>query len=355
MRVINIRSKKSEPEDTLDRIVYIGRPSVLSNPFHIGIHGNRCKVIAEYVKYVKTMVSIGYSPLINAILALNEDSVLACHCKPELCHGDVIVKAYDALKKGLLVVPDHINIYSQSDNELGKLLSNFSNVMLNHPEYGHFYSFEGFYHWLKTGKQFNELRVLSGPYAKKYAKNQKLLKVETEDFQEQICQAHRYRILGNCFLFDLFIRSELPFQHYYLKGTHRIEVPQHQWQVDYLTKLRKTYQEANRTVIFGGRDFDDINKMREAFDVHKVEFVIEGEADGADTLAKVVAEEKNVPYVPYYAYWNQYGKLAGFERNSRMADSAKSAIAFWNGESPGTKDMISQIKSRKIPLTVYNY
>lgn len=42
--MIRIENKKT----WRDSGVYIGRPSLLGNPFHIGTHGTRAEVIAQY-------------------------------------------------------------------------------------------------------------------------------------------------------------------------------------------------------------------------------------------------------------------------------------------------------------------
>jgi len=38
--------------------------------------------------------------------------------------------------------------------------------------------------------------------------------------------------------------------------------------------------------------------------------------------------------------WNKYGKSAGYKRNSLIINEADKVVAFWKGESKGTKHSI---------------
>jgi hypothetical protein len=83
-RVINIRS--GEPYD-----VYIGRPSLWGNPFKIGRDGTRDEVIEKYREWA------AHNHAVQANLHNLKGKVLACYCKPEACHGDVLVEMVNAL------------------------------------------------------------------------------------------------------------------------------------------------------------------------------------------------------------------------------------------------------------------
>lgn len=71
--------------------VYIGRAwaglpdSKWRNPFHERQYG-RAECIRRYEEYIRSKPE-----LIEAIPEL-VDQVLGCWCKPEACHGDVLVK-----------------------------------------------------------------------------------------------------------------------------------------------------------------------------------------------------------------------------------------------------------------------
>lgn len=65
--------------------------------------------------------------------------------------------------------------------------------------------------------------------------------------------------------------------------------------------------------------------------------VISGGARGIDQRAAAAARENGLAVREYPADWDRYGKRAGYLRNEEMVKAADLVIAFWDGESPGTK------------------
>lgn len=79
--------------------VYIGRrcaefkeDSIWHNPFHIGKDGTRAEVIAKYRAYILE------SPELMALLPTLKGKVLGCWCKPDDCHGDVLVELIEGVE-----------------------------------------------------------------------------------------------------------------------------------------------------------------------------------------------------------------------------------------------------------------
>lgn len=66
--------------------IYIGRPTKWSNPFVIGKDGTRQEVLAKYRKWIMKQP--------NLLEDLHElkGKVLGCWCKPQACHGDILVE-----------------------------------------------------------------------------------------------------------------------------------------------------------------------------------------------------------------------------------------------------------------------
>lgn len=88
-RVVNIHHK--QPYD-----IYIGRPgkgqsSKWGNPFVIGKDGTRGEVIAKYQQYLVDGYNSGKFTR-EDFLAL-DGKVLGCFCKPQPCHGDILIEA----------------------------------------------------------------------------------------------------------------------------------------------------------------------------------------------------------------------------------------------------------------------
>lgn len=81
-----------------------------------------------------------------------------------------------------------------------------------------------------------------------------------------------------------------------------------------------------------------------------------GLADGADTMGMLFAQDRGIPYEEYPADWKRYGKRsAGKRRNQEMANTATHLIAFWDGVSGGTKDMITRAKAGGLIVLVKRY
>lgn len=76
--------------------VYVGRPSPLGNPFHIGTDGTRKQVIQKYRQWFKIQLEDETSQVSREIIRLVEktrcygDLRLLCWCAPLPCHAEVI-------------------------------------------------------------------------------------------------------------------------------------------------------------------------------------------------------------------------------------------------------------------------
>lgn len=117
-----------------------------------------------------------------------------------------------------------------------------------------------------------------------------------------------------------------------------------------------------RLIIAGGRGFTDYNHMENVvdhmlsklFETHEIT-IISGDAIGADKLGMRYASHRSLPLIVMPADWDKYGKSAGYRRNTEMANKATHLIAFWDGESRGTKHMIDIAHSMKIKVHVSRY
>jgi hypothetical protein len=112
-----------------------------------------------------------------------------------------------------------------------------------------------------------------------------------------------------------------------------------------------------KVIIAGGRNFDDFNKLCQVCDEflkdqNNIE-IVSGAYKGADLLGERYAAERNYPIKQFPANWRRYGKSAGLKRNTEMAAYADALIAFWDGESKGTKHMIQLAKCNSLNITIY--
>lgn len=108
-----------------------------------------------------------------------------------------------------------------------------------------------------------------------------------------------------------------------------------------------------RAIFCGDRDWDDEALIEKWMLALRPSVVIEGEARGADTLARQVAERHGIPVEGKEADWISHGKAAGLIRNREMLkENPDTCVAFHDNikASKGTADMVNI--SRKAGLRV---
>jgi len=106
-----------------------------------------------------------------------------------------------------------------------------------------------------------------------------------------------------------------------------------------------------KTIIAGSRGW--IYDITEVLDSHpEITEVVSGLAKGPDTLGKLWAKERGIPVKEFPADWDTFGRKAGPLRNTQMGDYADQLIAFWDGNSSGTRHMIKYMQSLNKPVTV---
>jgi len=89
-----------------------------------------------------------------------------------------------------------------------------------------------------------------------------------------------------------------------------------------------------------------------------VELVIEGEARGADALARHAAERLGIPVKGVKAQWTIFGRAAGPIRNrSMLALSPDLVWAFHDDitHSKGTRDMVLAARKAGIEVVVFTH
>lgn len=111
-----------------------------------------------------------------------------------------------------------------------------------------------------------------------------------------------------------------------------------------------------KVIIAGCRDFTDYALLRSFADqtlagTEDVE-IVSGGARGADALGERYAKERGRSLKVFPADWKKWGAAAGPIRNGQMADYADALIAFWDGRSAGTRDMIRKAEDRGLRVQV---
>jgi hypothetical protein len=114
-----------------------------------------------------------------------------------------------------------------------------------------------------------------------------------------------------------------------------------------------------KIVIAGSRTINDYKLLIEALKnfPYEITEVVCGCAVGVDTLGETWATANNIKIKKMPANWNEYGKAAGVIRNRQMAEYADAGLILWDGDSPGSKNMVQELnKLNKIAIVkIYPY
>ena len=110
-----------------------------------------------------------------------------------------------------------------------------------------------------------------------------------------------------------------------------------------------------KTIIAGCRDFYDYDFLNEKVEAHisSITEIVSGAARGVDNLGEAFGYNHNIPVKRFPADWNKHGNAAGPIRNRQMAEYADQLIAFWDGQSRGTMNMIDTMRKMNKLFTVY--
>lgn len=124
----------------------------------------------------------------------------------------------------------------------------------------------------------------------------------------------------------------------------------------------KSLMDSYKVIIAGGRSFADYELLTTKCDALLKQksttldiVIISGTAKGADSLGERYALERGYAVEHFPADWKKYGRAAGMMRNAQMADIANALIAFWDGKSSGTKNMIDTAMKKKLNISIIRY
>lgn len=112
-----------------------------------------------------------------------------------------------------------------------------------------------------------------------------------------------------------------------------------------------------RVIIAGCRYYSDYETLKTYTDyvlsnIQEEIQIVSGCASGADSLGERYAREKGYSLMRFPADWGKYGRSAGIRRNKQMALYADALIAFWDGVSRGTKNMIEEASAQGLKVRI---
>lgn len=132
--------------------------------------------------------------------------------------------------------------------------------------------------------------------------------------------------------------------------------PEPKGQLERGTESLRPYR--NIVVVAGTRWYADVRQFHRAMCMFllsmkgPVVFVTGKAPSGADDLIIRWCRKFGYPWVEYEADWDNNGKAAGFIRNKEMSEIMTHLVTFWDGDSPGTMDMINLGVNKNVPVKV---
>lgn len=112
-----------------------------------------------------------------------------------------------------------------------------------------------------------------------------------------------------------------------------------------------------RVAVIGSRTYTDtqfiFDNLDKIDDKRGIDFIVSGGARGADIRSRWWANNKSKQLLEFLPNWNMYGKSAGFIRNEKIVDNADLVLAFWDGESKGTKHSIDLAIKKNIRIITF--
>lgn len=373
IKVVNHYHHKPTQQDL---IIHRGNKT-LGNPFPMKELANDREVVCNLHMrwFLEMLPRIGH--MLRPIIESGDPCNLVCYCEPQQCHGDNYKLYIDFARKlssiqnpvvefrklmGYRSPPkyegiDHINIYSGSKTEIGRLLSNFAYSPFTLDDHGKFDSLEGYWFWLSTGCKHEELRKMWGATAKR--EGSKLPRVHMDYFDEAIDAAVTAKVYQNPRLMELLKECHLPFEHYYYYGNDDNAVilrSRYQF-LSQIHCIRADLTGALDTVIAGSRSIKDPYVVEKAIvdSKMKIRDVICGMAKGTDILAWNWAKEHNI-YVDENAVTKEEweaSKAAGHIRNAKMEKKVGQGIVLVEGNnSRGSEGMIKLLEANNKPVHI---
>ncbi len=81
--------------------------------------------------------------------------------------------------------------------------------------------------------------------------------------------------------------------------------------------------------------------------------IVSGGARGIDTCAREYAEKNRIKLTEFLPQYEKYGRSAPLKRNLQIIDYADLVLAFWDGNSKGTKYIIEQCKKQNKEIKIF--
>jgi len=110
-----------------------------------------------------------------------------------------------------------------------------------------------------------------------------------------------------------------------------------------------------RWALVGSREYRDLQAVREVVRLFPARgtVIVSGGARGVDQAAAEEAKKLGLPVVEYLPDWHRHGRAAGMIRNRQIVANADAVIAFWDGQSRGTRHTVELANKVGIPVYLF--
>lgn len=109
-----------------------------------------------------------------------------------------------------------------------------------------------------------------------------------------------------------------------------------------------------KLAVVGSRGFRDYKLLSDEISSRSPSKVISGGANGADKLAAKFARSNDIELIEFLPQFKLY-KHPYHHRNRLIAEECDSLLAFWDGQSTGTKYTIEYAKKIGKPVEIIKY
>lgn len=118
----------------------------------------------------------------------------------------------------------HVNTHSKAKTKLGKILSPAYNIgePIHHPILGPFRTVENLWCYLNSGGTRDSIRTMEPHLARNFTRLSD--KYSCDKFRELTIDATILKLQNNSHYVQMMLDNELPFDHYYVKGTDRVPI-----------------------------------------------------------------------------------------------------------------------------------
>lgn len=333
-----------------DGAVYIGRTnskfgleeSKYHNPFKVddSVGDTREVVVEKFRKYLHQEIKNGNITEKEVIDLTEKD--LVCYCAPKSCHGDVLVRAgqyFRNLAKDRKIIYDRFAGY-QVNTKGDRRYSPFITRIRDGRTIEEIYQCDvkgydvGGTNW-KLGKGKPSLDKDVDLFTSYFELWEEWFNEHPKEVDElhEILKLNLYRIgdkFGTTSVNQGLVLSILLNEKYY--GYKRLLIA------------------GSRDIKLTDSDFEDIRNTHP-----KISLIVSGGARGVDKEGITFADKYGIEKLIYKAKWdtaNGFDAGAGMKRNAVLIDRSHSAIFYWDGVSPGTKNAIDRYKKTGKPYIV---